>query len=175
MTTIAFDGKTIACDTQTSTFDSPSTKNLNFIKGRVINTPSGKALVIASGYIDDYLAALPDLQEGKKPMLTEDESEIIMVMNSTVYAWQAGPVSEQGAQPKKVQARLVPVYTSDTWGSGASFAETVLRMGGSAAQAVATAINIDLYSGGQVLAWDVATLKPIKVSSKMPRIVKEGL
>lgn len=174
MTTVAFDGTTIAVDTQTtSTGGAASMKDPNFIKGRIVDTVAGKVLLIVVGWVDDYFDAIPQIKEGKNPTLTEDESTIIMVKDGKVYTIEAESSPAAGEAPKRVPARVTEVRGPAAWGSGSPFAETVLRLQGTSTQAVATAITIDLYSGGKVLAWNVSDLRKLKGSNKLPTIAKE--
>lgn len=173
MTTVAFDGKIIAVDSQVSVSMGPdfSHKSRDFVKGRILNTVSGKALVIVTGIVSDFLDAIPLIEQGKTPELTEDETELLMVKGGKVYALVPESSPEHGQQPKRVPSRVIPVTEVGAWGSGYAYAYTILRLKGTAPQAVVTATEIDLYSGGRVHAWDVATLSPVKVSQKLPKVI----
>lgn len=175
MTTVAFDGKTIAVDTQTSTLGDTSMKEVGFKKGRVVNTVAGKVLLIGVGVVNEFLEAFPVIQAGKNPMLPDDDSTIIiMVKDGQVFVIEASSIGPRGKPPRKVPAKVSPVLWNTAWGSGSSFADTVLRLGGTAAQAVRTAIEIDLYSGGTVMCWKVSDLAKQRVTSKLPRIAKDN-
>ena len=170
MTTVAFDGKTIACDSQISGGLGDSMYKELSIKGKIIDTVAGPALVIAVGLVSDYEEALGLIAEGKNPKLTETESELLLVKDGVVYNLLPSSTPKAGQPIKRVPARAHPVNCKAAWGSGNTYAYTVLRLGGDAAQAVAAGVAIDLYSGGEVHAWDVATLNKLRVSQKTPII-----
>lgn len=170
MTTVAFDGKTIACDSQVSSESGDSSYKELSTKSKIIDTVAGPALVIAVGLISDYEEALGLIAQGKNPKLTEAESELLLVKDGQVYNLQPSSSPKAGQPLKRVPARAYPVNSRAAWGSGNVFAYTVLRLGGTAAQAVAAGVEIDLYSGGTVHAWDVATMSKLKVAQKTPAI-----
>lgn len=170
MTTVAFDGKIIACDSQVSGGMGDNMYKETATKGRVISTVAGPALVIGVGLVSDFEEALGFIEQGKNPKLTQDESEILMVKDGAVYRIAPESSSQAGKPSARVPARARKVSHPYAWGSGEVYAFTVLRLGGTAGQAVAASCVIDLYSSGTIHAWDVETLRPVKVSQKAPTI-----
>lgn len=171
MTTVVFDGKTIACDSQVTTksSDGYATKGVGN-KGRLINTVAGPALVIGVGWLSEYLEAIPCLEAGQSPELTEGETEIIMVKDGKVYCISSGyPRGKK--KPKKKKALAKYIDGPDAWGSGDLFANVALKLKATAPRAVATSCKMDLYSGGKIHAWDVSSLRKLKVCQKTPKIV----
>lgn len=172
MTTVAFDGRLIACDSQVTTTSSEigyATKG-KVTKGRILDTVAGPVLVIGVGLLSEFLEAIPYIEQGTTPHLTQGESEILMVKDGLVYLITSG-YPNKGKKPKKRPARARVVPGPDAWGSGDMFAQMALRMDADAPRAVATACVNDLYSGGHVHAWSVASLSKVKVSQKKPKIV----
>jgi ATP-dependent protease HslVU (ClpYQ) peptidase subunit len=133
MTTIAYDGKTLAADTLVTSGDhkfGTATKIHKLDDGRVI---------AASGTSDFIHAVVTWLNGGDKPEMKEGDRFLGIV----VYpSGEAKELSEQ--------LRLFPACIPWATGSGEAYALTAMKCGKNAREAVEIAIQIDIYSGGQV-------------------------
>ena len=155
MTTLVFDGKYIACDSQVT---QGSTKLLAE-KWVTCNLPDGTpALCMMAGTFSEGRAAVAALVAGGDVLSALGEDTTLLV-------------AAKGT---------VTVYDSDShWvepgpycvGSGGHFAYAGLELGLSADQAVDLAARLDLYSSSPVKCWDVRTLKAVKpkAAPKAPR------
>ena len=158
MTTIAADGKIIACDSQI-TVDVGDTRFKTFgHKYRMVKTPHGMSLVLVTG---DYRAldrVLPDIEAGKpiKRKRYEGEAHIVVVTPGKIKQYYSdGGVADD---------------LEFACGSGDVIATTILELKGTAMQAVATAVKLDLLSGGPVRGWRIKDLSEVAAVAEVPTL-----
>lgn len=166
MTTVAFDGKTIACDSMLTVSSGEVSYKLHTNKFRLYSTSSTKILSILVGDIRGLTDNEDRISRGEPPVFPKRKSADRY--DSTIITVQDGVVTLYSSH------RDVPevITTVDALGSGEHIARTVLLLGGSAGQAVAASIAIDTFSGGAVHEWDVNTLAYTKNGAKVPWIVR---
>lgn len=152
MTTLAFDGRYAAVDSQTTDTGS----DIKFLrqKGHIVDLDDGTQAFVAGcgdyGAIHAATAALCALEAPPKG-------------NYTLL------VCPLGGDPYELdQHGPVPVAGFDYWaaGSGGSAALGALHAGVGAAKAVEIACKIDLYSGGPVTVFDTRTKKLVRPPSR---------
>jgi ATP-dependent protease HslVU (ClpYQ) peptidase subunit len=133
MTTIAFDGKTLATDSQMTAGNTAfsSTVKIFKIKG-------GRYLAFA-GRSDMQRELIAWLEGGERPEIGEDVEIDAIVVDAKGNAVQFG-----------ASLRIMPVVVPWAGGSGAAFALTALTLGQDAVAAVEVACKLDIYSGGPV-------------------------
>lgn len=179
MTTVAFDGKILAYDSQQTTEGDYQSSKLHVDKGAIIETAAGPALFVCVGDYWEAKDALIDIAAGRTPLLSLTSVDILAVLNGQLYHIGPGhrhPKTRSEATRLKnaryVPARAWPVLSASAWGSGGYAAEQAMKaFGASASTAVSYACAIDLYSSGEVHAWDVAAFKKIPVKQGTPRLV----
>jgi ATP-dependent protease HslVU (ClpYQ) peptidase subunit len=134
MTTIACDGKVIAGDGQVT--DNGTIHDTQFIK--VVRLEDGRVAGF-SGSIYKQVQAIDYLNYKRSEIDLGDAFEaVILCDNGLTYVMDG----------KGVQARLqAPVAI----GSGAVYALTAMRLGKTASEAVAVAIDLDIYSSGHII------------------------
>lgn len=141
MTALAYDGRLIAIDSQTTQGD-----RKDFLrKAWEVSTPDGEDLVVfGAGTVEDILRCVDAMRAGTR--LPPGDYHLLVV------GLQETPVEFCGDDT----ARRV---TDGPWagGSGAHAALGALLMGADAAHAVKVACEIDLYSGGPVVVYDTKT------------------
>lgn len=134
MTTIAWDGETLAADSQVSA-------------GGIICGPVKKIVKIKGS----WLAHAGDLSEfeafkewfrngqipGEKPKINEDGFTCVLLNSKGIWEY------EYKLFPFKVRSQ-------EAWGSGAHLAIAVMDHGGTATEAVKYATTRDVWSGGRV-------------------------
>lgn len=149
MTTIVFDGVTLATDSRT-TCD-------NYIMGSLskIHTLSDGRLVAMSGAIDLIPSVLKWLEGGKKPKLTEEEGCQGIVIDP-----------ETGECLEFTESFRKPYKTNLPWagGSGRIPALTALAMGMTAEGAVEAACRVDCMSAPPIQAVHIDTQQTHKES-----------
>lgn len=132
MTTIAWDGKTLAADSlgDKCGWKIPSQKIIRLRDGRLYGTAGafGQCLAVA-----DWL----NHRDGGAPE-AEDAGGIIIGLDGHAYAVER-------------HATLIRLPKTAAAGSGRDFALAAMRCGKTAAEAVKIAIEFDVYSGGRVI------------------------
>lgn len=129
ITTIAYDGKTLAADTQ---------GNASFIlKGHKLHRLANGSLFGAAGSLQETLAVLGWLNGGEKPTDLENFEGLII---------EASGASVLGERLIRVPS-LEPFYAI---GSGSHFALAAMACGCTAVEAVRIAARFDPYTGGRV-------------------------
>ncbi|WBK39689.1 HslV family peptidase [Xanthomonas phage L522] len=134
MTTIAYDGESLACDSQVTS---------GSIKGKMKKfrrLPGGGVIVVA-GEIDLLDDAVQDFLDGEPPAALRDQdgqerAQFVRLDRSGCWYTSDGEWNK--------------MYPGDAIGSGAPYALTCLHLGMSATEAVKTACQLDLYSSGPV-------------------------
>lgn len=132
MTTIATDGKTIACDSQ------QDTGFINQVKSKkIFKIPNGWAG--AAGEAGPSLAALNWIRNGgDKPDLSSGDFSLVILRDSGVFTLENDLIE-------------IPVGIPFAAGSGAPYAMGAMLSGKTAPQAVRLAIKLDPFSGGQIV------------------------
>lgn len=132
MTTIAFDGKVLAADTQYTSGD--------FVSGyanKIHNLNDGSYLAM-SGQIDYVPVFIAWLNGGDKPELPADAQ-------FTAAHFKDGNITEYSSS-----LNGYPGFTPYACGSGESCALTAMKCGKNAIDAVKVACEMDIFSGGEV-------------------------
>lgn len=141
MTTIAWDGKTLAGDTLCCRGDM---KNYVESKVFVLKTPSGEVLFGGSGdYQDVQLVGRwieAGMPEDKKPTLGENALTAILVMAGVAYRIES----------KLMLQRLMEPFHAV--GSGRDWAMAAMHLGRTAREAVELASHYDVSTGGKITA-----------------------
>ena len=150
MTTIAWDGTTLASDSQSTNSDAVSS-----LSEQKIFTPCGgdwfingeRIIAIGTagecGIEEQLFTILPNNLTYKTEFTTEPDFSVIAITD-TGRAWLIS--KDEG----KVHASIWPRKESVAIGSGHMIARTAMKCGKSAIEAVNIAIEMDVYSGGAV-------------------------
>lgn len=151
MTTIAWDGNTLAADSQGTFGATKSTTKKIFQISDVI--------CAFTGDMECGLRFLNWVQQGMDmenfpefKRSAEEESNLfhgIVVQEGRAYQF-----SEAGVG--------IPIDAPHAWGSGASFAFSALDMGKGAVEAVKAAARRDVYTGGKVVSYSIQEKKKRK-------------
>lgn len=143
MTTLAFDGRYIAVDSQVTQGDSKYTSR----KVWPLVTPDGRELVVFGvGELPAIHACISALSEGRR--IPEGDCSLV------VHGFEGGLKAFFGDDV------VTPVGEDPcAFGSGAQAARGAMEMGANAAKAVAVACTIDIYSSGPVTVFDTQTGK----------------
>lgn len=150
MTTIAWDGKTMASDTQASSGDVVC----SYTEQKIYTPPESGwevcgSKVVALGCSGDCGAEM-ELQELLKNNLTY-ASEFLPTFSFTalaiIGAGRAYIISKEKGETRASISRQVEPYAI---GSGGLIALTAMHCGKNAREAVQVAIDLDCYSGGSV-------------------------
>lgn len=133
MTTIVWDGKSLAWDSQLTSGD----VKLRGEKGRIVNTPNGEALVVIAGDVGCLDAVCAAVGRGIDPatLVPADTSALILLRSGL-------RVSEEG--------RTSPVSEPGAWGSGMMAGYVGLHLGHKALDACKLGCAVDLYSNEPV-------------------------
>lgn len=139
MTTIAWDGKTLAADGQVTVGDS----GIMTLKRQKIFKNVGMFDVLAfAGSLEpvgEFLEWAKNPGDGVPP---EGEYTVIFAVDGTLhYSHMKTPI---------MQSVEIGKGDIDAWGSGAAYALGAMRSGKTAVQAVNIAIQCDAYTGGKV-------------------------
>lgn len=129
MTTIAFDGKTMAADRQVSTFRGSVAK---------IHRLADGSLYGASGKFDETVAVLAWLAGGEKPKIEEHIHAIVVAPSGKFHTYE------------KLLVALPAASSFMAVGSGRDFAMAAMHLGKSAAEAVKIAHLFDTDTGPDV-------------------------
>lgn len=139
MTTIAFDGKTLATDSQI-TFGDMRAGYVNKIS-KVIG-----GVFASAGNQEDDAAAVAWFNTGRKDP------------RPTLSALIGLFIPSDGSAPQEFNEKLVPMPIPNfPWvaGTGKRFALAAMLAGKDAAEAVKIAIQLDIYSGGDVNCYEM--------------------
>jgi len=136
VTTVAWDGKTLAADRRMAGYMTTC---------KIFPIPGG--YVAGAGTMDQLVEVAAWLQEGgDKPRLPDDpESEFIVVRGSEAF-WLSWPYLRE--------VRIREPFAA--LGSGSEYALGALAMGADARTAVAVAAQFDPHTGGGVDAVDIS-------------------
>ena len=139
MTTIAWDGKTLAADGQVTIGDS----GIMTLKRQKIFKKVGIFDVLAFAGslepVDKFLAWARNPEEGEPP---EGEYTVIYAIGGNLaFSHMSTPI---------INAVTIGKGEIDAWGSGSQFALGAMHAGKTAIQAVNIAIKCDAFTGGKV-------------------------
>lgn len=155
MTTIAFDGKVLATDSQVSC------ENIKYTDEQKLFRIDG-ALYAFAGDTKDRELFLQWIAEGApldgKPELCEgdDFSAVQVTKYGAAFEYDGDLIA-------------LPVRGCRAWGSGWQVAEACLQLGLGAVTAIETAIKLDCYTGGEVQSALVPTeVAPAYVEAAKP-------
>jgi ATP-dependent protease HslVU (ClpYQ) peptidase subunit len=158
MTTVAWDGKTLATDSQGTTeagFKSRMTKL--FVSADKKRAFAGTGSRAEIHELQDWLIRM-NRDSDNRPTLTDDATH-------GIYVDEYGAYYVEGKRPV-----LIPVEDTVTGvGSGRNMAIAALRCGRTAEQAVLLAEEFDAWSSGPVQTWEAPESEvfgPIKVETK---------
>lgn len=152
MTTVAFDGERIACDSQI-TYEDQKKFGEKFLR------VEGRLLLVV-GYVHCLYEAAEQVLKGQEIEVSEEDTHILEVLGDgtvRVHAKGDAPWRQVGWS---------------TWGSGASIASGGIVLGMRADEAVALACEVDTGTGGRVHCWNVSSLKPVR-PRKLRRLYAE--
>lgn len=143
MSTIAYDGKTVAADLQGTAGGSPR------LTHKLFKEPDGSII----GIVGDYnigLAAIRWWRNGAKASLYPQEMKE-KECTTTMIVFHLGAVLEFRALPIPE-----PVHVKMwAWGSGADYALGAMSCGKTAAEAVEIATKWDIHTGLGVVSFDI--------------------
>lgn len=145
MTTIAYDGRYIACDSQLTAGGVKHSGQ----KWCQWTDAEGTYLAIGAGDIASIRKAFIELSQGETPDLSDEDDTVVAVVHRGTLRWYAAGRSWVEPMP-------------DTAGSGGIVADAGMRLGLRADEAVALACDVDLYTAGPVHCWDTQTLKAVR-------------
>lgn len=151
MTTIAWDGKTLAADSQATAGNIISSTGMKKIKtpgeDEIWRVRGDKILAVAAS--GDVCATL-ELVDALKVGLQSNTK----MRKGLAFTAMAIRGKDKGFEIFKAAGEEeIAIYELDEWrsfGSGSAFALSALKMGKTAKEAVEHAISLDLYSGGEV-------------------------
>jgi ATP-dependent protease HslVU (ClpYQ) peptidase subunit len=144
-TTIAFDGKTLACDSQST---SGHTK-FQSAAPKIAYSPARHATIAAAGDVaftapvkKFFLATTKPLSEfvPTKLALAKSDEWLILVINDDGEAFLYNHSLEDPT----------PIPAPFAFGSGEEFALAIMTFGGTAKDAIRVAEELDLYTGGVI-------------------------
>lgn len=139
MTTIAWDGKTLAADTKCV-----RSGTIGRVEAKIwrINSPNGPALFGGAGSYQDILAVKEWLEAGadetKKPTISDDQVTLLIVASGDCFT---------------LESRLIPIRVMEPFfaiGTGMDFATCAMHLGKSASEAVAIASIFNNSTGGEI-------------------------
>lgn len=174
MTTVAFDGKTLASDSkatqQNITMIGPATKIFWPGEGEYWDVMGVK--IVAFGMAGDY-DMLPFLKEVLSEGLThrtvfdyDDVNFASILIDENGNAWMYAIHRTQDG--RKNTTVFTPSQGPCAVGSGQIVANAVMSIGKSAEAAVKAACKLDIYTGGDVVVWqvppkpEVPSVRPVK-------------
>ena len=165
MTTIAYDGCTVACDGRSELYDiivSTTAKKIRVHFGTVYacaGAPQMYDRVIAWLHARDWSEPAPTAPEGKWSIMILSRRP-----NGAIVLEYA---SSEVPYPAPMQAPLA-------LGSGCQFAMGAMKHGASAREAVEIACSLDPYSGGEVQVVDIAEALGLSNGNLKAEPVKEA-
>ena len=139
MTTIAWDGNQLACDSQTTQEDTVISLNSNKLFTEVGDFDA----VVGAGNPNQVLSAIAWLQ-GEKKVPSRPTGDWVLI---GVIGKQAYHLSDSSDSARE----LTGPYAN---GTGAVVAMTAMKLGKSAKEAVELACELDIYTGGEVKVWE---------------------
>jgi hypothetical protein len=139
MTTIAWDGKTLAADSQATTSSGTRCRTAKIVRSSKGFVAAGAgSLNAVTPWLRWVLAGMPP---EKQPDTLADSSTILIVdPRGRAFTFEGSPV------------RLPLRDKIWALGSGADFALGAMAMGADARTAVKVACRFDVYSGGRIIA-----------------------
>jgi len=155
MTTIAWDGKTLAADSQSTVVSRVATLDAKKIMtpkpGEEVWTIHGaQILAVALAGDSGGMLALKSALRAGITVFTE---------LPPVYRFQALAVTEEGdaylltLDEEESCLHVTEVSTREAMGSGEDFAIAAMHMGRDAIEAVAVASDLDVFTGGPIHSW----------------------
>lgn len=146
MTTIAYDGRYVAADSQVCFGACRGAKSVQKIKvrGSVAYACTGHGALFDPMIVWFEMGAKPE----DKPKVSDDKNACLLVFSDgKCRAYKSDlPYPEE-------------LFGPDAWGSGAEYAIGAMRAGASAEHAVRIAIECDVYSGGPTQVIDLYDLQ----------------
>lgn len=144
MTTIAYDGFTLATDSQISRNDC-----IDGYKNKIFQVTGGT--LACAGNTECWVTAVEWFNKGQP----QDAKP-------TLEKFQAIYIPDDGGPAVEYFETLIPDAVFIPWagGSGHSWALSAMKLGRDAAEAVQFAIEIDLYSGGEINSVIINTREP---------------
>jgi len=136
MTTIAFDGFTLAADTLITNGDCV------FGELEKIHVLDDGRLFAAAGAMDVVFAVKDWLNGGEKPEIKDNDTFIGIVISAEDNGYVANEIS--------AKLRLFPACIPWAGGTGEPYALTAMKCGKEAREAVEIACKMDIRSGGKV-------------------------
>jgi len=140
MATIAFDGYVLAADSLVTNGDHV------FGHADKIHKLKDGSLFAAAGGLDFVHAVKEWLEGGDKPEIKDNDSFIGLWLVSTEFGYDAIEISQN--------LRKYPACIPWAGGTGEQFALTDMKLGKCAVGAVKVACEMDIYSGGKIMADD---------------------
>lgn len=143
MTSIAYDGSSLACDSQVTS---------GTVKGKMakFRRLPGGGVMIVDGEIDLLDDAVQDFLDGEAPAILRDadgmeRAQFVRLDRSGCWYTSDGEWNK--------------MYPGDALGSGAAYAITAMHLGLGAKQAVRVACDLDLYSCTPVRTFQIRRKK----------------
>ncbi|AAP58718.1 50L [Xanthomonas phage Xp10] len=143
MTSIAFDGKSLACDSQVTS---------GSLKGRMdkFRRLPGGGVIIVAGEVELIDQAVQDFLDGEPPETLRDadgmeRAQFVRLDRSGCWYTSDGTWNK--------------FYPGDAIGSGAAYAITAMHLGLDAKKAVMVACDLDLYSSRPVKTFKMRGVK----------------
>lgn len=160
ITTICWDGKTLATDSKSTMSGMALLGNCQKIyhpaENEYWSVQGVKVIALAiAGKIADLPFAIEALNEGLTHRTDIDWFSLdflCILIDETGQAWYWGMARDP--QQKGELITLVPITGPITGGSGSRIAAAVLSIGADAKTAVEAAIRLDNGSGGEVVTWE---------------------
>ena len=147
MTTIAWDGKSVAADSQCTygSYISPVNYRKLIKRDGIVFACTGSGPLF-SPLVDWYLSG----HDPKScPTATGDYTSTLLVFRDG----KAFMLKTEMPYPEEMHA-------PDAWGAGAEFAIGAMHAGADASRAVEIAIKCNPYTGGEVLCFELETPRP---------------
>jgi hypothetical protein len=150
MTTIAWDGKSVAADSRKTfgVFPSPSNYSKLIIKGDIVFACTG-CMPLFAPLVDWYLAGAV-AKDCPRPAFNEIDNDTVLIIFREGRAFRltvSVPYAEE-------------VHAPIGWGSGGEYAIGAMRAGADTQRAVEIAIECDIQSGGPVEVIDLTFQLP---------------
>ena len=131
MTTIAWDGESLAADKNIYSDNSLCGKEKKIFK-------SGKDWITGTGNVEDIQAFMEWYKHGeKKPKITDDFQGVVLREDGRIFEYEGGLYA-------------VEIKTPTAWGSGWEFALASMDHGCNAKEAIKYATKRNVFTGGGV-------------------------
>lgn len=136
MTTIAWDGKTLAADTLVSRNDAVSGYSVKAFKRGPVLAASCGSMALGQRFRDWFRSGM----QGDVPLLALDDDSAcaIIIHDGRIIEWSGQQVPDVVAAPFAA------------WGSGAPYALGAMAAGATAEEAVRAAMMLDHHTGGEI-------------------------